>query len=103
MANQRVGQSSRMRSQQGRSRNVSGTVTRGYAAAERCVADYPTSAVGVAFGAGVGLGVVVGLALKSAIVQRKSSHRRLSERLGRQVLDAMSAVLPESITDRMRS
>jgi hypothetical protein len=103
MANERVGQSSRMSSQQGQGRNLSGAVTRGYSAAERCVTDYPGSAVGLAFGAGVGLGLVVGLVVKSAVSERRRSHRRLSERIGQQVLDAMSTVLPESLTSRMRS
>lgn len=103
MANERAGQSSRISSRPGESRNVSGTVYRGYSAAERCVTDNPASAVGIAFGAGLGMGLVVGLALKSAINERRSSHRRMSERLGRQVLEAMSTVLPESLTSRMRS
>jgi hypothetical protein len=100
MAKQRAGQSSRIPPQQRASGNA---LTRGYSAAEQCVTDYPTSAVGVAFGAGLGLGLAVGLALKSAINQRRSSHRRLSERLGRQVLEAVSSVLPESLASRMRS
>lgn len=97
MANEQFKQSSRMPSQQG------GTLARGYATAEHCVSDHPASAVGVAFGVGLGLGLCVGLALKSSINARRVSHRRMSERVGRQVLEAMSSVLPESLSKRMQS
>lgn len=103
MANERIGQQSRMSAGQEPEHHWSGYVARGYAAAEECVTDYPASAVGVAFGAGLGLGLCVGLALKSAIYERRISQRRLSERLGRQVLEAVSAVLPESLGSHMRS
>lgn len=104
MANESMGQSSRASSgQNSPGGNRFGSLTRGYEAAEECVAEYPASAVGLAFGAGLGLGLCVGLALKSAIYERRSSHRKMSERLGRQVLEAMSSVLPESLTSRVRS
>jgi hypothetical protein len=77
------------------------SLSRGYEAAERCVTDHPASSIGVAFGAGLGLGLCVGLALKSALTERRVSHRSVTERLGRQVLDAVSSVLPESLSSRM--
>jgi hypothetical protein len=82
--------------------NASGVFSRRYEAAERCVAENPTSAVGVAFGVGLGIGLCVGLAMKSAMYDRRHAHQRLTERLGRQVLDALSSVLPESLTRAAR-
>ena len=87
-------------SPQGPSGNYRGLM-RGYESAERCVADHPASSLGIAFGAGLGLGLCVGLALKSAVHQRRRSHRTVTERLGRQVLDALSSVLPDSLSQRI--
>ena len=76
-------------------------LTRGFEAAQRCVEDHPASSVGVAFGAGLGIGLCIGLALKAAVVERRESHRGVTERLGKQVLDAFASVLPESLSSRM--
>jgi hypothetical protein len=75
-------------------------LTRSVEAAERCIEDHPASSVGIAFGAGLGIGLCIGLALKAAVVERRESHRGITERLGRQVLDALTSVLPESLVRR---
>lgn len=84
-----------------RSPSGNASFRRGYEAAEHCVEDHPASSVGVAFGAGLGIGLCIGLALKAAINERHASHRSTTERLGRQVLDALTSVLPESLGNRI--
>jgi hypothetical protein len=61
--------------------------------------EYPFPAVLIAFGLGVGLGLAVGGALADAMSPPRES---LTERLGRQVLDALSSALPEPLSKRLR-
>jgi len=70
-----------------------------YERMEACVGRNPTAAILVSFGAGMGLGLL----LSSILVE--SPRRRLppahaAERLGRQMLDAIASVLPESFTEK---
>jgi hypothetical protein len=83
-------------------RHASGNevLSRSFDTAQRCVEDHPASSVGIAFGAGLGIGLCIGLALKAAVIDRRESHRGITERLGRQVLDALTSVLPESLMRR---
>jgi hypothetical protein len=76
-------------------------LTRGLEAAERCVEDHPASSVGIAFGTGLGIGLCVGLALRAALQERRETRRSMTERLGRQVLDALTSVIPESLSNRI--
>lgn len=56
--------------------------------------DYPIATVAVAFG----LGMAAGIALVSLLSDSSPSQRHhVSHRLGSQLLDAMSHVLPESV------
>src|SRR5688500_17900717 len=75
-------------------------LSRSFESAQKCVEDHPASSVGIAFGTGLGIGLCVGLALKAAIFERRAHDRSMTERLGRQVLDALTSVLPESIGNR---
>lgn len=62
--------------------------------------EHPFPAVLIAFGLGVGLGVAIGGALAEAMAPRQET---LTERLGRQVLDALGSALPEPLSKRLRS
>lgn len=56
--------------------------------------EYPIASVAIAFG----LGMAAGIALVSMLSDSAGSHREhISHRLGSQLLDAMSHVLPESV------
>lgn len=57
--------------------------------------DYPVAAVGIAFG----LGLATGLAIASMLTepQQQSRHWQVANRLGEQLLDAMSNVLPDAL------
>ena len=64
------------------------------------VTQHPTSSALIAFGVGLGVGVAVGSILCSATEPPPSFGHRAelaAEKLGRQVLDAISSVLPQSI------
>jgi len=89
---------------QGSSRKTSPveTETRGVAeSVEELVESYPASYVATCFGLGLGLGVVIGCLLAES---HASSMRNVgsAERLGRNILDAVAGVLPESLASRIR-
>jgi len=63
------------------------------------VSDYPLSSVLVIFGIGLGAGVVLGNLLSGPAPSRQSLGQRTeqaAEQLGRQMLDAVTGVLPAS-------
>ena len=69
--------------------------------AEALVSHYPLSSVLVVFGIGLGIGVALGSILGGPVMPRPSFGQRTeiaAERLGRQVLDAIAGVLPESLS-----
>jgi len=56
--------------------------------------EYPIASVAIAFG----LGMAAGIALVSMLSESSPSHRHtMSHRLGAQLLEAMSHVVPESM------
>ncbi len=61
--------------------------------------DRPMSSVATVFGAGVAVGVVLALTLAPAPRRRPQSA---VERLGEQVLDAVSRMLPESVASHLQ-
>jgi hypothetical protein len=69
-----------------------------YEQMEECIVRYPASSVLVALGAGFGLGIV----LAGALGSRRVHRQRLPERIRRQVVDAVTATLPESLTQCLR-
>lgn len=77
----------------------------GYQHMEDVVGHNPASAVMVCFGIGVGLGLLVGLALapEHEVSRRKTSYTDMAQRLGQQVLEAVTNVLPESLQSLRRS
>jgi hypothetical protein len=70
------------------------------AKSEGLVSDYPLSSVLVVFGLGLGVGVAVGSLLGGPVMPRPSLGQRTelaAEKLGRQMLEAIAGVLPESL------
>jgi hypothetical protein len=63
--------------------------------------EYPMSSVMIAFG----LGVATGLALTVLFTDEQESHyqRHTAHRLGQQLLDAMTNMLPETVSKSFRS
>ncbi len=74
---------------------------RGYEEVEHMVQRNPASAVFVAFGLGVGLGVLLGNSIAHASYFREP-ERGMAERVGLRVLDALAGVLPESMSASLR-
>jgi len=65
------------------------------------VQEYPASSVLVAFGIGLGLGVIVGHSLSESMTPSSGTRRnveRSMESFGRQVCDALRSSLPESVS-----
>jgi len=70
------------------------------AKAEACVGDYPVSSVLLVFGIGLGVGVAIASILASPAASPPTFGQRAevaAEKLGRQMLDAMACVLPQSL------
>jgi hypothetical protein len=62
--------------------------------------EYPIASVAIAFG----LGMTAGIALVSLLSDSAPSHRHsMSQRLGAQLLEAMSHVVPESMARSLGS
>ena len=77
------------------------TVANVVAKTEGLVSHYPLSSVLVVFGIGLGVGVAVGSILGGPAPPRPTLGQRTelaAEKLGRQMLDAIAGVLPESIS-----
>lgn len=60
------------------------------------IADHAVSSVALCFGLGFGAGVLIGISLSHAYASPKQD-RWVAERYGRQVMDAVSSVLPASL------
>lgn len=76
------------------------------AKSEGWVGQYPLSSVLAVFGIGLGVGVVVGSILGAPVMPRPSFGQRTelaAEKLGRQMLDAIAGVLPESLAKHISS
>lgn len=68
---------------------------------EGLVSHYPLSSVLVVFGIGLGVGVALGSILGGPVMPRPTFGQRTelaAEKLGRQMLDAIAGVLPESLS-----
>jgi hypothetical protein len=77
------------------------TVAHAVAIPEGLVSHYPLSSVLVVFGMGLGVGVALGSILGGPVMPRPSFAQRTglaAEKLGRQMLDAIAGVLPESLS-----
>jgi len=85
----------------GRSQSGSSTFEEWTSAPTEFVQEYPASSILVAFGIGLGLGVIVGHSLSDAMTPSSSSRRnveRSMESFGRQVCEALRSSLPESVS-----
>jgi hypothetical protein len=58
------------------------------------IEEYPMATVAVAFG----LGLAAGIALVGLLTESEDTHRQMSHRLGAQIMDAMSNVIPDSVS-----
>lgn len=68
---------------------------------QEMVSQHPMSTALVVFGVGLGIGVALGSLLSGAATPPPSLGQRAelaAEKLGRQMLDAISGILPDSIT-----
>lgn len=71
-------------------------------AAEQVVGNHPAAYIATCFGIGLGLGVVIGTMLADSGVWSSHRDQTTAERLGRNVLDAISGVLPEQLAAFVR-
>lgn len=68
------------------------------------VKDYPVSSMLLAFGVGLGVGVVIAQAACSSSLLHYYTHEpTMSEKLSRQIYDAVASVLPQSVAQRMHT
>lgn len=69
-----------------------------YTAPRELVEEYPLSSTLIAFGVGVGVGVLIGQSLTGSLAHRGETDSLSMEKLGRQVCNALRSSLPESIS-----
>ncbi|HEX5104767.1 MAG TPA: hypothetical protein VFV87_13190 [Pirellulaceae bacterium] len=70
---------------------------------EAMIENYPISTMLFAFGLGMGLGIVIVQACGPTLMNLAYQEPSTSEKLSRQIYEAVSSVLPESISRRMHS
>ena len=82
------------------------TVERTVAIPEGLVSHYPLSSVLVVVGIGLGVGIVLGSILGGPVLPRPSLGQRTghaAEEIGRQMLDAIAGILPQSLSKHIAS
>lgn len=62
------------------------------------VKEYPVSSVMVAFGVGLGIGLLVGQALAAPLASWVEPEPSMAQRVGRQVMDVVGRVMPASLS-----
>ena len=62
------------------------------------VKEYPVSAVMVAFGIGVGVGIVLSQSLISPLASWVEPEPTMAQRVGRQVMEVVGRVMPASMS-----
>jgi hypothetical protein len=68
-----------------------------------CTRDHEGSALLVSLGAGFGVGLVIGVALSSAMSSRKPRtwrDRMAAEGIGRKIMDQLESMVPEALAER---
>ena len=65
--------------------------------------EYPLSSMLVVFGAGLGIGILLGQCLAEPLNQMMQPQQTTTERLGRQMLDYMHSILPASVARQLPS
>jgi hypothetical protein len=63
--------------------------------------EYPVTTVAIVFGLGVATGMAV-VSLLCDSPQQSSRHSHVAQKLGEQLLDAMSSVLPDNVASVLR-
>jgi hypothetical protein len=103
MANE--GSKSRFSTAEGTMSGIRERAVGGYQRVEDVVGQNPASAVMVSFGVGLGLGLLIGMGLSSGSQSesRRSDYGDLAGRLGQQLLDSVSRLLPESLANLRKS
>ena len=91
----------------GQNRTPTGrTVANSRAKPEGLVSDHPLSSVLVVFGLGLGIGVAVGCILGGPVLPRPSLGQRAERaagHVGRQMLDSIAGILPQSLSKHISS
>lgn len=64
---------------------------------QQMVREHPLESALVVFGLGVGIGVVIGTALAGSLREFREPAPSAAQRIGRQVLEAVSQSLPEAV------
>jgi hypothetical protein len=65
---------------------------------QRCIKDYPGAAVGVAFVAGLGIGLAVALTIGAPHRRPQTWRQRLmAQDIGRRFLDRVEGMIPEAV------
>jgi hypothetical protein len=67
------------------------------------VKEHPLSSMLLLFGVGLGVGVLIGQACAGPLLHMAYHEPTTSEKLGRQVYDALSGVLPQTFAARFHS
>jgi len=67
------------------------------------VKEYPLSAMLILFGVGLGVGVLIGQTVANPIAHAFEPEPTMTERLSRQVYDAVSRVMPEALSRHLHS
>jgi hypothetical protein len=65
---------------------------------DEMVKDYPVSSMLLAFGLGLGVGVVIAQACAGPLMSYVHHEPSMSEKLSRQIYDAVSSVIPQSLS-----
>ena len=74
-----------------------------YGEMQECISEYPMASTLSAFGIGLGVGLLVGMALggESRPKPRHWYDLNSAEEYGRRILDAVTSALPESLAKRI--
>jgi hypothetical protein len=67
------------------------------------VKEYPLSAMLILFGVGLGVGVLIGQTVANPIAHAFQPEPTMTERLSRQVYDAVSRVMPDALSRHLHS
>lgn len=67
------------------------------------VKEYPVSSMLLAFGVGLGVGVVIAQACAGPLMSYVHPEPSMTEKLSRQIYDAVANVIPQSLSSRLHA